>query len=617
MRLLILPLALLLASALGAAPAVAQRPPSPPAQPTLQDDRAEARFRLADSYLRADQPDRAIPLLEDLASDDPASFPIFDRLKDAYLAARRADDAVRLVEQRIAREPSAQLLADLGRIHAGEGRLDEARRAWTRARDAAPDRVQTYRTLYSVMVQTRLWEDARDALLDGRRRLGQDHLFRVELADLHARANEYSEAVAEWAAFLENEDERFAFVQGRMSRLLDQDGAPEAFREAVDRLIRREPTRLPLRRLAAWLAAERGDFDTALDHTRAVDRLGRESGQSLFAFAETARQAEALGPARRAYDLILDAHGDTPAAPLALLASAQAAEQAAATDSTAASEARTRYRRFLDAYAGHANAPLATQQLARLERDAFGDFAAAESLLTTLIDRLPPGEPAARTRFELAELALMQDDLPRARAAFSQVDSDVRTGSLADRARLELVRLDYYEGRFEMAAARAEAMKRNTASDVANDALALELLINEHPGPDAQDTPLRLLAEADLRIRQRRFDDALDSLDRLASSYAGHPASDPATLRRADILRRLDRAPEAAAVLTAHPERFPQSLYADRALFLLAELHERELGDPEAALATYTDFLARHPGSLLIPEVRARLRALRGDRPSI
>ena len=79
------------------------------------------------------------------------------------------------------------------------------------------------------------------------------------------------------------------------------------------------------------------------------------------------------------------------------------------------------------------------------------------------------------------------------------------------------------------------------------------------------------------------------------------------------MLRALGRFDDALAVLTAFPEQFPDSYLADRSLFTVGEIHERDRGDAGRAMAAYADLLARYPGSLLAPEARARIRRLRGD----
>ncbi len=156
-------------------------------------------------------------------------------------------------------------------------------------------------------------------------------------------------------------------------------------------------------------------------------------------------------------------------------------------------------------------------------------------------------------------------------------------------------------------------MKENTSADVANDAIALKVLLVENKGPDSLNTPLRRYAEARLLQRQRRPAEAVAVLDELLQTYGGHPLADDARFLRASILRRMGRAEDALAAFLELPLIHPQSTLADRSLFAAGELQESVFDDDEAALRTYTRILTEYPGSLLISDARARIRALRGD----
>jgi cellulose synthase operon protein C len=608
-----------------AEPVAAQTPPPPPQPPRVEGDQAAARFRLADSYLQAQQYDRAIAILEDLLAANPGSLPVVDRLKDAYLAANRPVDAIGLLQKRIDEHgPLPSLLAELGSLYVASGDLPAAEAVWNRALASAPDNVQTYRMLYAVLVQNRMWEKARDVLLSGRQRLRDEDLFRVELAELYSRSNQHGEALTEWAGLLAESPNRLSFVQGRIGRMLDQEAAATAFREALDRLIRRDPMNLAYRRLAAWLAAESGDFSAGLDHTRAVDRLGRESGESLLGYANAALQAGAFDAAQRSFELIMEAHPASQSAVAALLSSAllhekrgeEANERAIRQDGHQGAarhygEAVQAYERFLAEHPTSAATPVAMQRLARLQRDIFRKYARARELLEQIVARHAGEDHATEAQFALGELAMIEDDLPGARRAFTQLDNQLRTGDRAERARLQLAMLDFYEGNFEMALSRVNAMKRNTATDVANNAIDLKLVLAENQGPDEQASPLRTFARTELRIRQHRNDEALDALDGLLEAYPQHPLMSLVKFRRAETLRRLDRPHEALVALRALPEEHPESYLVDRALFITAEIYERDLQDLSAAMEGYTRLLRNYPGSLLAPEARARIRQLR------
>ncbi len=560
----LLPFALALA-VFAAGPASAQRP-APPVQE--DSDPATAKFRLADAYLRAGQADRALALLEDLHAADPGSFAVYDKLKEAYVTVKRYDDALALIDARIEQTAATpNLLAEAGRLHVLNNDLEAAEQTWQAALDAAPDNPSTYRLVYAAEVEARLFEQAIDVLRQGRERLGQPTLYRAELAELYGRTEQHEEAMAEYAALLSDDPNQLGLVQSRIGRMLDSDGAGDAFTTAVERLIRREPLVMAYRELAAWLYAETGDFAAALDATRALDRLRSEQGQSLYAFAEAALNADAFDEALQAYEIILDRHADGPIAPLALLSTGllyelrgqRSGERAFDADGNRIpaadyDHALERFEAFLRQHPTHPNYPVALRQLAGLQKDVFRDYGQAEALLREVLTRFPNGPVAARARLDLGEVALLRDDLGAARAAFTQVEESERIGEAAELARLELARLAFYEGQFEMAETRAQAMNRNTATDVANDAIALKLLLSENAGPDSTSTALRTFARAQLLQRQQRPALALAAVDSLLAAFPQHPLADDALRpprRRAPRPRPLRRR-------ARHPHRLPR-----------------------------------------------------------
>jgi outer membrane protein assembly factor BamD (BamD/ComL family) len=613
----VVPLLALLAAA---APAVAQQ--------TILFDGADARFQLAEQYLRAGETDRAVALLEDLYAEAPSPL-AYARLLVVYAEARRFDDALALVERRIEAEgPQPALLTDRAAALARAGRTAEADAAWDAALAAAPEAEMTYRLVANAAGELRLFDRAAAALRQGRERLGDPAFFRAELAHLCGLASDYACAADEYLALLAEQPEAVGSVQARLARLLEGAGAADALRAAVDRAIRRDPLQRAYRELSAWIALEQRDYAAALDANVAIDRLEQEEGESLFGFAEAAVAAGAFAEAERAYTIIAEEHADGPLAPLALLGRARLAEEQAEAAGERAFEpdgqrqpapryeaALEGYTQFAEGYPLSPEAPYALAAAARLQREVFRDYAAAETLLEALAAR--PGDPgqSGQARLDLGRVALQQGGLGAARTAFVAVEEALRIGPMAEQARLELALLDFYEGDFGGALARVEAMNENTATDVANDAIALKVLLAENTGPDSLSTPLRAYAAAALLQRQGRSAEALDAFDRLSEENARHAIADEAALARVAALRALGRAGDALDALTAFPERHPQSYLIERALFLTGEVHERDLQDPAAAQAAYADLLARFPGSLLAPEARARLRRLRGDLP--
>jgi TolA-binding protein len=411
-----------------------------------------------------------------------------------------------------------------------------------------------------------------------------------------------------------------------LDTFIQQDDALTASIDGVEAAVREAPMNLAYRELLAWLHMEAEQYDQAFDVYRAIDRLQQENGRRLLDFARQAADAEAYDVALDAYDEILARYPDASVAPEALRSLGtmhrrwaettdervfdDQGNRIAAPHYEAAVEA---YRTYLQQYPNRDAYPTVLQALGRLQQDVFLQLNEAEATLREVVDRYPETEAADEARYDLGRLALMRDDLNAARLAFSRLVERLRTGDLAERARYELALLRFYQGEFETAMTRVRSTNTNTSTDVANDAIELKVLILQNKGPDSLNTPLRHYAEARLQTRQRRFDQALATVDTLLSTYGQHALGDEARFLRASVLRDQGRSSAATTAFVELSAMFPRSPLADRSLFQAAQLQEQALNDPSGALNTYTRLLEEYPSSLLAAEARERIRALQQD----
>ncbi|HEX8299640.1 MAG TPA: tetratricopeptide repeat protein [Rubricoccaceae bacterium] len=607
----------------GTMPAPPPPPPpvgSPDTAPVGAPTRGRDAYALAVQQLAAGQTAEATALLERLAADDPASLPVALTLQQAYERAGRTDDALRLVETRLGGETPAGL-AERGAVLLRANRPDDATAAFERALALGPADEGTLRAVSDALSTSRRYAEAAAVLERGREALGQPDAFRFERAALYAEAQDYGRAADLYLDALAERPEATAGVRARLRRMLPGTGAPEALRAAVDRAQTRDPLNRAYRELASFLALERGDFDAALDGIRALDRLDREDGQSLLAFAQAAEAAGALDAARRALDEILTRHPDGPVAPDALVARAgllerqsRAAAERAPDPTPLADAARADLTAFRERSPGHLAAPQAALTLARLTRDVYLDYPASEALLAEAADG-PNTDVAAEARLDLGDIAVRAGRLDEARERFGAVDETLGTGRLAEQARFELALLDFYEGYVFSALARVEAIDENTAADATNDAIALRATLNENaeePGSaDSTNASLKAYAAASLLVRQGRDARALAALDSLGAAVADGPLADEILFLSARAQRRLGRPADAVATLDRLAEETPLSFFCDRALVVQADIAEHDLADRPAAMARLATLLDRYPGSLFAPDARERLRALR------
>ncbi|HYE58038.1 MAG TPA: tetratricopeptide repeat protein, partial [Rhodothermales bacterium] len=552
-----------------------------------------------------------------LARPDVAAYRL--RLVEAYRAARRYDSARRIVDRYLITNPEdLPAQAERASLLYLEGDTAEAFRSFEAlvgdARDAA--RVRLVLNAYEALQRP----DRALVLIE---RTGDETAYARDRARLLGLAGRVAEAADAYAALVVGDAQALAVARAGLIKLTQDEAALPVVVDALARRSRREPTNRPLRELYAALALEAGDARRALDETRALDRLDRDGGgRVLMLFARAALDAGAFDAAAEAHNEVLQRYADGPAAPEARLGlgllyerRAEAASERSLAEGSHSARALTALRAFAAAHGGHPSVPDALARIGRLTLDAGGDVAAATAVLDSVVAGYPRSPAADDAAFTLGRAKLRAGDLDGAGVAFAQLEERLRTGDLADRSRYELALLDLYRGNLDAATTRAEVLAEDASADVANDAIALQLLIIENRS-DSLGLDLARYARNALLLRQGRAAVAVDSLGVLITGLEARPNNrllDDARALRAEALREAGRTAEAAAALEALVAAQPDSYLADRALLDLAELQQHALGQAPTAQATLERLLSAYPGSLLVPEARRRLRVLRGD----
>ena len=605
-RTVALSLFLLLAASLR--PTLAQQP----------DSTQLRRFQQANAYLQAGQSEKAIKLLEDLYAEAPQNTAFYRKLKETYESVKRYDEALRLVEKRIGTSPTVPLLSEKARLQYQNGDRKTANKTWDRALQLAPNKAQTYQTVYQTLIDLRHFRKAIDVLQKGRSTLNRPDAFQTDLAYLYGLDGQFEKSMQEYVQLLAEAPQRVNYVQNQLRTFVEQDQGIAASIEVLRKTVQESPLNLAYRQLLAWLHMEQNDYAAAFDVYRAIDRLKEKKDRVLFSFAQNAADAQKYDVATQACEVVLNRYPESAVAPVAQKtlgdlyrqwATLETDTTSAAQDSARYDRARAAYETFLQSYPGHSDYPNGLLQLGTLQLDAYHALDEAEATLKQLVSNHSQTAAAEKGQYHLARIALFRDSLERARLLFSRLAKSAQDSDLTDRARYELARLHFYQGELDAAMARIKATSQNPSADVANDAIELKTLLQENRGPDSLDTALQTFARARLHTRQRAYGTALTQLDSLLQNHPRHPLADNARFQKGKIHLAQRDTSAALAAFRAVPDRHPRSPYADRSLFRAGRLLESS-GQPAAAVSAYNQLLTEYPKSLLAGEVRGRLRVL-------
>jgi outer membrane protein assembly factor BamD (BamD/ComL family) len=107
---------------------------------------------------------------------------------------------------------------------------------------------------------------------------------------------------------------------------------------------------------------------------------------------------------------------------------------------------------------------------------------------------------------------------------------------------------------------------------------------------------------------------ALTILDSIPVLYPGNLLADDVFMAKSRIYIKNNEFNQAIEQLMGIIENYPTELWGDDAVFILADLYETKLNQPDKAIELFQKIITDFPGSLYVIEARKRFRKLRGDK---
>lgn len=383
--------------------------------------------------------------------------------------------------------------------------------------------------------------------------------------------------------------------------------------KAVVKRVQADPGNLLYADVLLWLYTRRDDWEGALIQVRALDERGKEGGRRLLEFARTAR-------AEGQYDIAYEALGMATEAGTPAMQNYAAAERLRTGMQKLAAQpvpdkvfADTLAREFDRYFAQHPQdaQPGTVQARAALEARYRSSVPKAVSILeNALASNSLPRPEAGAARLDLGDYQLLEGKVWDATLTYSQVDKAFREDALGEEARFRNAKLAWYRGDFDWAQGQLSVLKASTSELIANDALALSVLITENTPPDSNYVPLRRFAAANLLLFQNQLEAASALLDSVAKAFPESELQDDILFKRSAILVRQQRYEEALAQLEKIVKDYGTDVLADDALYQQGLIYETYLKQPQKAREAFERLLIDYPGSTLAAEARKRVSAL-------
>jgi len=219
----------------------------------------------------------------------------------------------------------------------------------------------------------------------------------------------------------------------------------------------------------------------------------------------------------------------------------------------------------------------------------------------------------ARYQMKLADILVADGKFNQALINYSKIQRHLKNNILSQEARFKVAKTSYYKGDFDWALQQLKVLKTSTSQLIANDALDLHLLINDHINEDSLHVALKKYAKADLLAFQNKKTESITLLSDILNQHPVNKIVDDVLFLQGKLLEQKGNYTKAASNYERIINTLKESIFMDDALFRLAYLHLNKFNEKEKAINYFETILFNHADSIHFVEAQKMYRKLRGD----
>lgn len=582
------------------------------AQPESAEQQASQYYAMGDW-------EKALPLYRSLFRNGQ-QLQFYDQYLNVLLKLKKYEEAELLIKTLLSREAENHIYqVDLGRVWQEKGEQQKADSWFKSLIRELPSNEYAVRDLAISFYRTNAYDYSVKTLLTGRKLLKDEAAFAFDLLSLYRFQKNKAMLATEYLEILGRQPDPAILSQAKntMASMFD---SPEDFDLLKAHLLRKaqkarsNPAYMDL---LAWTYLQQRDYEAAIKQTALINHELKEDGERLYELGLMLLSERKYPYAEKTFEQVVSQGAGQQfyiPSKIQLLKIRHQMLTEGSNGSPDPARLEKDYQSLLDEFGKNTATVFAMRQLANLYAYYLNSPQKAELLLEEAI-KLPqlPGPVRGDIKLELGDIYVLTGEPWEAALVYGQVEKEFAGEPRGQEAKFRNARLSYYQADFTWAKAQLDVLKSSTSQLIANDALNLSLLITENTSSQADTNALKKYAEAERLIFCNRLQPAVSLLDSIDVLYPGNSLSDDILMLKSSVYLKQNNVESAIRCLTTIVEHYSFDIWADDALFRLADLYETRLNDKEKAKSLYQKLITTFPGSLFVTEARKRFRNLRGD----
>jgi tetratricopeptide (TPR) repeat protein len=481
-----------------------------------------------------------------------------------------------------------------------------------------------YRVIASYAVERRAFDKAIDLFRRGKDISSDKIIYSYDLARLYSLTMQYENASEEYCAILSDDPSQLQNVQTKILANANKPGALKVTIPVVEQYV--DEDNLSFSFLLARLYIENKDFDKAFEMYVNIDENQSQKGMELYRYADFLYRERKYEISKNVYQSIIKLYPGSPLTPSAKLGYAKSLEAILMDDYSGQIPLWKPYFHFkpyeseqvkevIDAFnevAGfHKNSEDSYEALLRIGMIKFylqNKQDEAASYFNKIINEAVMSASTAEAYSELGKIALLNGNLSEAEENFSQITVLARVNQhKINNAKYNLAKVKFYKGDLEAAQKLLADILKTLKDDNANDALSLSLLLNTSQNDSVN---IVLFAEAEFLADEKKFGVASKKYELISENPQAFVLHSIASIRVAEMELALNNYHRSIELFERVVEEGEKNIYADKALYLLAQIYQYSIGDNVKAIELYEMLLAKFPSSIYIDKVRAEILIL-------
>jgi len=587
---------------------------------TFSYSQTETDEQLAAQYFQNKEYDKATVLYEKLYSIKQ-DYIYYTPFLECLIQLKEYKPAEKMIRKQIKLHPFIpQYGVDLGYLYLSEGNEKQSKDQFESLIKNSQKEKQYIIDLANAFLLRNETDYAIQTYLKARKAMNGSYPFNLELAKIYDRQKDYDKMMEEYINLLEYDISYQDQVQGLLQTMITDENDNTkgiALKNVLLTKIKKDPDEIFYSEMLLWYSIQMKDFETAMIQAKAIDRRKHEDGKRVFELARIAASNEAYDAAISAYQYIIDKGPDNYYYINSKIEILDVKYKKITSTSTYTKQdllsLEADYNSALKELGISPSSISLMKSLAHLQAFYLNKTDYAIGLLHEALDmKMAQPEAHAECKIELADILLMTGEVWEATLLYSQVDKAFKNEPIGSYAKFKNAKLSYYIGEFEWAKAQLDILKAATSKLIANDAMALSLLISDNSEDSSYDA-LRIYSRADLLEFRNKYDDAIQTLDTLFIKFKYHSLFDEAYYKKAEIYIKKGLNDSAVVYYKKIMTEYPNDILGDDATYNLALMYEEVYKDKQKAMDTYEKLMTTYPGSIYTVEARKRFRTLRGD----